>query len=373
MVRTAWDLKYWSKSFFRQAKMQFHLAAEIVLRLDVAQERRCLSAAEFTLRKLLKLRLLGFAALEGARRRQASRLTWLRLGDAGTKFFHAKATTRKRKKFIHCLRVGDDVLTAHDHKEEAIHNHFQLSMGSRAARPLQVDWSIFDLPSVRNRGLDNPFSEKEMKNIMNIHYVDKEAFMNVDIVDKYEEVLIFLESPSYDEVVEETPTRLKWVDASDQVELVERYDVGSAQESRMKTTPIRSNLHWVAYKEVVASSMINSLELFASKVVKAPLFQVELNQTLVDDVEHKIEVQDNEYSQYEFRGSAPINDDDHDSEEEYERQHNNVGDVEAQVRHEDMDPDIIYQRACVDDSGDEGPVNELEEDGFTEKEPEWYI
>ena len=39
---------------------------------------------------------------------------------------------------------------------------------------------------------------------MNIHYVDKEEFMNADIVDKYEEVLIFLETPSYEEVVKET-------------------------------------------------------------------------------------------------------------------------------------------------------------------------
>ncbi|KAI4992208.1 hypothetical protein ZWY2020_046700, partial [Hordeum vulgare] len=40
-------------------------------------------------------------------------------------------------------------------------------------------------------------------------------------------------------------------------------------------------------------------------------------------------------------GSAPIKDDGHDSDEEYERQHNIVGDVEAQVRHDDMDPDIL--------------------------------
>ncbi|KAE8804500.1 hypothetical protein D1007_19539 [Hordeum vulgare] len=170
---------------------------------------------------------------------------------------------------------------------------------------------------------------KEMKNIVNINYVDKEAFMNVDIIDKYEEVLIYLESPSYDEVVEETRTRLKWVDASDQVELVGIYNVGSAHKCRMKTMPIRSNLHWAAYKEVVASSTIKSLELFASKM-EGPLFQVDLNQNLVDDVEHKVEVQANEYPNYEFAGSAPINDG-HDSQEEYERQHNNVGDVEAQV------------------------------------------
>ncbi|KAE8819335.1 hypothetical protein D1007_02836 [Hordeum vulgare] len=221
----------------------------------------------------------------------------------------------------------------------------------------------------------------QMDKIVNIHYVDKEAFMNVAIVDKYEEVLTFLDSPTYEEVVAETRIRLKWVDPSDQVELLGRYDVGSAHKCRMKTMPIKSNLHWVAYKEVVASSIDKSLEVFASTVVNAPL-HVDLNQPIVDDlspynvvapiVEHKVEVQVNEYPQYEFGGSAPIKDDGHESDEEYERQHNIVGDVEAQVRHDDMDPDIVYQRACVDESDDEGPENELDEDGFAEKEAEWY-
>ncbi|KAE8790973.1 hypothetical protein D1007_34620 [Hordeum vulgare] len=131
--------------------------------------------------------------------------------------------------------------------------------------------------------------EIEMDKIVNIHYVDKEAFMNVDIIDNYEEELKVL---------------------------------------LMKSLP--------------------------------PI------------IEHKVEVEVNEYPQYEFGGSAPIKDDGHDSYGEYERHHNIVGDVEAQVRHDDMDPDIVYQRACVDESNDEGPVNELDEDGFTEKEAEWY-
>ncbi|KAE8811637.1 hypothetical protein D1007_11424 [Hordeum vulgare] len=124
----------------------------------------------------------------------------------------------------------------------------------------------------------------QMDKIVNIHYFDKEAFMNVDIVDKYEEVLIFLESPTYEEVVEETRIRLKWVDPSEQDELLGRYDVGSAHKCRMKTMPIKSNLHWVAYKDVVAYSVVKSLEVFESMVVKAPLFHVDLNQTLVDDL-----------------------------------------------------------------------------------------
>ncbi|KAE8791746.1 hypothetical protein D1007_33805 [Hordeum vulgare] len=198
-----------------------------------------------------------------------------------------------------------------------------------------------------------------MDKIVNIHYVDKEAFMNVDIIDNYEEELIFLESTTYEEVVEEMRIRLKWVDPSDQVELLGRYDVGSAHKCRMKTMRINSNLHWVTYKEVVASSIVKSLEMFASKVVRAPLLHVDLNQPLVHDlspissvppiVDHKVEVEVNEYPQYEFEGSASIKDDFHDSDEEYERHHNIFGDVEAQVRHDDMDPDIVYQCACVDE------------------------
>ncbi|KAE8790030.1 hypothetical protein D1007_35710 [Hordeum vulgare] len=153
-----------------------------------------------------------------------------------------------------------------------------------------------------------------MDKIVNIHYVDKEAFMNVDIVDNYEEELIFLEIPTYEEIVEETRIRLKWVDPND-------------------LSPI-SNV--------------------------PPI------------VEHKVEVEANEYPQYEFGGSAPIKDDGHDSDEGYERHHNIIGDVEDQVRHDGMDPDIVYQRACVDESDDEGPVNDLDEDGFIEKEAEWY-
>ena len=48
------DLKIWSGSLFSDAKMQFHIASKLILRFDVAMEKRQLSPAEFNLRKLLK-------------------------------------------------------------------------------------------------------------------------------------------------------------------------------------------------------------------------------------------------------------------------------------------------------------------------------
>uniref|UniRef100_A0A8I6YX69 Reverse transcriptase domain-containing protein n=1 Tax=Hordeum vulgare subsp. vulgare TaxID=112509 RepID=A0A8I6YX69_HORVV len=138
------------------------MATEIVLRLDVAQEQLILTDAEFNLRKLLKLRILGLAALEHARRRQASRLTWLWLGDAGTRFFHAKVRARKRKNFIHSLQVGPEIATAHEHKEDAIYQHFNDHLGATVDRHTGINWDRLNMPSVQDRGLDNPFMEEEV-------------------------------------------------------------------------------------------------------------------------------------------------------------------------------------------------------------------
>lgn len=41
-----------------------------------------------------------------------------------------------------------------------------------------------------------------MARIMNVHYVDKAAFMEAKIVENEEEVLTFVTSPNYEEVVE---------------------------------------------------------------------------------------------------------------------------------------------------------------------------
>jgi hypothetical protein len=58
--------------------------------LDVAQEKRQLSAGELWLRKTFKLSLLGFSSLERTIARQRSKLRWLKEGDANTHLFHSK-------------------------------------------------------------------------------------------------------------------------------------------------------------------------------------------------------------------------------------------------------------------------------------------
>jgi len=84
--------------------MKLHMALEVILRLDVAQENRSLSLAKFNLRAKLKRRVLGLAVIEIARTRQASRVTNIKLGDANAKYFHRRVNARRRKNHIQRLR-----------------------------------------------------------------------------------------------------------------------------------------------------------------------------------------------------------------------------------------------------------------------------
>ena len=56
-------LRSWSDKKVGSVRLQLALARELILRLDVAQEARALSAPEAQLRKSLKVRVLGLVSL----------------------------------------------------------------------------------------------------------------------------------------------------------------------------------------------------------------------------------------------------------------------------------------------------------------------
>jgi hypothetical protein len=62
-------LSAWSRKLIPMGKMAYHICREVIGQLDIAQEHRALSVDEFELRKLLKNRLLGLAAIDRSRAR----------------------------------------------------------------------------------------------------------------------------------------------------------------------------------------------------------------------------------------------------------------------------------------------------------------
>ena len=152
-----------SNSLISDAKLQLHMALEIILRLDIAQEHRQLSEEELQLRKKLKVRVLGLAAVERARKKQVSRITNLKLGDANTKIFHRRANARRRKNYIQRLQNGRGWAVTHDEKVAVAQTHFGEIMGRPPQRSTDLNWDTIDITQHDLRGLDTPFTEEELK------------------------------------------------------------------------------------------------------------------------------------------------------------------------------------------------------------------
>jgi hypothetical protein len=104
-------LKRWHKLRVGDTKLQLLMAEDIIFQLDCAQESRPLQEDERELRRLLKSRVLGLAVIERIKMRQRSRISWLRAGDANTRFFHLKANGRRQKNFIHALNHAGGTAT----------------------------------------------------------------------------------------------------------------------------------------------------------------------------------------------------------------------------------------------------------------------
>lgn len=99
-------LRKWSSTIISDARLKFLMAQEVILCLDVAQELRELSNAELSLRGKLKKRLLGWAIVERARKKQCSRITNIKEGDANTKLPTSKRPATKKLYLVTMKSAG---------------------------------------------------------------------------------------------------------------------------------------------------------------------------------------------------------------------------------------------------------------------------
>lgn len=90
------------------------------------------------------LRLLGWAVLERARRKQCSRLSYL------------------REDYIQRLRNEAGWATTHEDKQQLVYEHFATMMAPPDARNMDFNWSTLNLPQVNLDTLDAPTTEEEI-------------------------------------------------------------------------------------------------------------------------------------------------------------------------------------------------------------------
>jgi hypothetical protein len=77
LSRVPKSIKQWRKEKIGDTRLQLVVVKEILLQLKAAQESRVLMDQEHELRRRLKARSTGLAAIEKARIRQRSRLTYI--------------------------------------------------------------------------------------------------------------------------------------------------------------------------------------------------------------------------------------------------------------------------------------------------------
>jgi exonuclease III len=138
LTLTGKRLMVWSKGLFSNAKIQLHMALQVIYHLDLAMESRQLSPEERDIRARLKRRVIGLASLERSRKKQRARINNLCHGDANTKFFHRKVNCRRRKNFILKLRHNNGWVTTHDEKQRVAQSHFTAAIGRVNPRPISL-------------------------------------------------------------------------------------------------------------------------------------------------------------------------------------------------------------------------------------------
>lgn len=163
LSRTAKGLRKWSRTLVTQGNLSMAVCREVISQLDKAEEERQLSSQEHVFRKFLKTRLLGLSAIEKARAKQKSRLTWLRKGDTNTKYFQIVANTRKRRYYIHMFNSNGRIVTTQQDKQEAVYQHFLNHFGTYKSRSCSLNFQNLKWEPRELHQLDEPFTEEEIK------------------------------------------------------------------------------------------------------------------------------------------------------------------------------------------------------------------
>lgn len=166
LSRTAKALRLWPKTLVPQGKLAMAICREVIKQLETAQEFRQLSAQEVQFIKQMKARILGLAAIEKSSARQKSRLTWLRRGDANTKYFQIIANMRKRKKFIHSLHTNNGMAVSQSQKHQIIYDHFNNHIGAPSNNSINLKLDQLDWQPQELHHLDLPFTEPEVSSVI---------------------------------------------------------------------------------------------------------------------------------------------------------------------------------------------------------------
>ena len=143
--------------------------------LECLEEQRTLFIQEYNFRAILKahiLRLLRYKKNNIRKKRYTVR--WTKLGDEGTKFFHAAATERYRLNTITSLETDDGrTVTNHNEKATLLLEEYKKRMGCSSNPTMLYNLSELIQPSDDLEHLSRPFSTLDIDKVIKQMSADK--------------------------------------------------------------------------------------------------------------------------------------------------------------------------------------------------------
>jgi len=100
-------------------------------------------------------------------------LAYIRSGDANTKYFHIRASTRLRKNYIQSLHMDGGVAVVHNDKEKVVTDYFSDHLGSVTQRGRTFNWEALGYVPRDLSALEAPFTQEEIKETINSMPSDK--------------------------------------------------------------------------------------------------------------------------------------------------------------------------------------------------------
>jgi hypothetical protein len=139
----------------------WHIKTQLLLAKEIVQLRE-LSDEEIMMRRDLKGLCLGLASPEHTIARTRSRITYLREGDANTKFFHLHATYRRRRNHIRALQAEGGRTADPEEMAKILENYYVQLLGNQPSCDMTINFVKLGITPQDLSALDLPFIEEEV-------------------------------------------------------------------------------------------------------------------------------------------------------------------------------------------------------------------
>lgn len=156
------ELRRWHVNTFSNLNSQLKACKEAILFFDKIEDRRILQPYEFGLRNKLRAKVYELANISEEQWKQRSRCKWLSQGDKNTRFFHAFASSRMRKKSV--MQIDHEGILLNN-QSQILHtflNHMKAVLGTESV-VIQLEVSVLYPTNPVLLSLQVPISEDEIQ------------------------------------------------------------------------------------------------------------------------------------------------------------------------------------------------------------------